>query len=137
MAGAAGGVAQRTSKERLPHADRAEEDHVLAAFDEAEAEELLDTVSIEGNGGIPVEVLEGLVLLEAGSGQAHLQVLLIPAVDLVLEYEFEEVELRELRLLRVGQAVRERREQSRELQAFEDGLEGLADLHGKVPFVRG
>lgn len=137
MAGSAGRVAERTGKEGLPHADRAEEDHVLAAFDEAEAEELLDAVSVEGNGGIPVEVLEGLFLLEASSGETDLQVLLIPAVDLVLENQLEEVELRELRLLRVGQAVGERREQTRELQAFEDGLEGLAGLHGRVPFVRG
>ena len=54
-----------------------------------------------------------------------------------MEDELEEVELRELRLLRVGEAVREGREQSRELQALEDGLERLADLHGGVPFLRG
>ena len=123
MAGAAGGVAECAGKERLPHADWTEEDHILAAFDEAEAEELLDAVSVEGHGSIPVEAFEGLVLLEAGSGEANLEVLVIPAVDLVLEHEFEEVELRELRLLRVGQAVGQRREQSRELQAFEDGLQ--------------
>lgn len=137
MAGATCGVAKSAGKEGLPHTDRAEEDHVLAAFDEAQAEELLHAVAVEGHGGIPVEVLEVLVLLEAGSEEAHLEVLLIPAVDLVLEDELEEVELRELRLLRVGQAVGERREQSRELQAFENGLERLADLHGGVPFVRG
>jgi hypothetical protein len=137
VAGAAGRVAERTSEERLPYTDRTEEDHVLASLDKAEAEELLDAVPVEGHGSIPVEAFEGLVLLEAGSGEANLEVLLIPAVDLVLEDELEEVELRELRFLRVGQTVREGREQSRELQAFEDGLQGRADLHGRVPFVRG
>ena len=123
MAGTASRVAERTGKEGLSHADRAEEDHILAAFDEAKAEQLLDTISVEGDGGIPVEAFEGLVLLEAGSGEAHLEVLVIPAVDLVLEDELEEVELRELRFLRVGETVREGWEQSRELQALEDGLE--------------
>ena len=123
MAGATGRVAERTGEEALSHADGAEEDHILAAFDEAEAKEFLDAVSVEGDGGIPVEAFEGLVLLEAGSGEADLEVLVIPAVDLVLEDELEEVELRELRFLRVGEAVGEGREQSRELQALEDGLE--------------
>jgi hypothetical protein len=72
VAGAAGSVAERTGEKGLSDSDRAEEDHILAAFDEAEAEELLHAVSVEGDGGIPVEVLQRLVLLEAGSGQAHL-----------------------------------------------------------------
>jgi hypothetical protein len=71
VAGATGSVAECTGEEGLSHADRAEEDDILAAFDEAEAEELLDAVSVEGDGGIPVEVLEGLVLLEAGSGESR------------------------------------------------------------------
>jgi len=136
-AGPAGGVAQRAGEEGLAHAHGPEEDHVLLALEEAEGEEVLDPVAVEGDGGVPVEALEGLLLLEAGPGQAQGEVLVVAAVDLVLEDELEEVELRELRLPGVGDAVGERRQQARELQALEHGLERLADLgrHGsRSPF---
>jgi len=126
----AGRVAERPSKEGLSDPNGTEEDDVLLAFDEAEREELLDPVAVEGDRSIPVEALEGLLLLEAGPHEAKGKVLVIPAIDLVLEHELQEVELRKLRLPGVGDAVRKRREQARELQALEDGLERWVDLGG-------
>jgi hypothetical protein len=110
VSGAAGGMAEGTGEEGLPDPDGAEEDRVLLAFEEAEGEELLDAVAVEGDRGVPVEALEGLLLLEAGAGEAQRQVLMIPTLDLILEHELEEVEFRELRLPRVGDAIRERRQ---------------------------
>ena len=65
-----------------------------------------------------------LPLLEAGASEALGEILLVAPIDLVLEHELEEVELAELGLLRVGDAVRNRGKSAGELQALEDGLEG-------------
>jgi hypothetical protein len=51
-------------------------------------EEAPDPVAIEGDGGIPVEVFEGVRLLEAGAVEAGGKVLVLAAIDLVLEGEF-------------------------------------------------
>jgi hypothetical protein len=112
-------MAQRTGKEGLPDPDRAEEDHVLVALEEAQAEQILHAIAIERDGGIPVEALQRLLLLEAGSIESEREILVIAAIDFVLERELEELELRKLRLPGVGDAVRQRRQQSRELQAFQ------------------
>lgn len=130
--GSAGGVTEGAGEEGLPDADGAEEEDVLLALEEAEREEVLHAVAVEGDRGVPVEALEGLLLLEAGAVQTHRKVLVVAAIHLVLEHELEEVELRELRLPGVGDAIRERRQDARELQALEDGLERGVDLdrHG-------
>lgn len=130
VAGPAGRVAEGAGEECLPDAHGPEEDHVLAALEECQGEEVLHAVAVEGDRGVPVETLEGLLLLEAGPGESQGQVLVVPPVDLVLQDELEEIELRKLRLPGVGQAVGERRQQARELEALEDGLERLADLGG-------
>lgn len=123
-------MAERAGEEGLADADRPEEDHVLVPLDEAEPEEVLHAVAIEGDGGIPVEAFERLLLLEAGPVQPQGEILVVAPIDLVLEHELEEVELRKLRLPGVGDAIGQRRQQPRELQAFEMRLERLADLHG-------
>ena len=105
MPGAAGGVAERTGQEGLPDTDGSEEDRVLVALEEAEREEIFDAVAIECHRRIPVEALQSLLLLEAGSGDTDRQVFVVAPVHFVLQHEFEEVELRELRLLRVRYSV--------------------------------
>ena len=137
MSRATSRVAQSGGQQRLPDADRTEEDHVLVAFEEAQREELLDPVAIEGDRGVPVKALEGLFFFEASSLQPQRQVLVIAAIDFVLQGEFEELEFTELRLPRVRHPVRERGENSGELQAFHHGLERWVDLHGFPPSVRG
>ena len=122
-AGAAGGVSQRAGEKRFPDADGAEEDGVLVALDEAETEEVAHAIAIEGNGGVPVEAFQGLLLVEAGAIESEGEIRVIAPVDLVLEDEFEEVEFRELRLLGIRDAVRERGEHARELEALEHRLE--------------
>ncbi len=137
MAGSAGGVTERAGEEGLAHAHGAEKDHVLAALEESEAEEILDEIAVEGHGRVPVEAFEGLFFLEARAGDARRQVLLVAPVDLVLQDELEELELIQLRLLRVRRAFGERCEKAREFQALHHGLERLADLHGLPPCVGG
>ncbi len=133
MAGATGRVTDCRSQEGLSDPDWTEEHYVFVAFEEAEGEELLDAVAVEGDRGVPVEALEGLLLLEAGATEPHLQVLLISAINLVLEGEFEEIEFREFRLAGIGDAVRERRQDAREAKPFHHRLEGLINLHRFPP----
>lgn len=102
VADATGGVAQGRGEEGLPDADRPHEEHVLLALDEAERKELPDALAVEAHGGIPVEALEGLLGVEAGPGEAQLEILLVPARDLVVQRELEEVELREFRRPRIS-----------------------------------
>jgi hypothetical protein len=108
--GATGGVAERAGEKRLADTDGAKEDDILLALDEAEAEEIADAIAVEGDGGIPVETLQGLLLLETGTSESQREILVVTPVDLVLEDEFQEIELSELRLLRVGDAIGQRRE---------------------------
>lgn len=89
--GPAGAVSKGTGKERLSNAYRPKEEDVLVAIEEAEVEEVTDPVPVEGDRGIPVEVLEGVVLLEPGPVETGGEVLVLPAVDFVLESKFEEV----------------------------------------------
>jgi hypothetical protein len=63
--GAAGGVPQGAGEEGLSNAHGTEEEDILVAVEEAEAEEVSDPVPVEGDGGVPVEVFEGVGLLEA------------------------------------------------------------------------
>ena len=123
-------MAERRGEEGLPDADRSQEDHVLLALDEAERQEVAHAVTVEGDRRIPVEAFKGLLLLEAGTSEATGEVLLVPARDLVVQGELEEVEVSELRLPRIGHALGERREQAPELEPLHGGLERLADLHG-------
>jgi hypothetical protein len=100
-------VAEGTSQEGLPHTDGAEKDDVLVTFDEAEREEIADAVAVEGDRRIPVEAFEGVFLIETRLRESDAQVLVIAPVDLVLQHELEQIELRELLLSCVGDAVRE------------------------------
>jgi len=105
-----GRMPEGSRQERLADADGAEEDDVLLALEEAEREQVLDPIAVEGDGCVPVEALEGVLLLEAGLAQSQAEILLIAALDLVVQDELEEVELRELRLPGVGDALRQRRQ---------------------------
>jgi hypothetical protein len=129
-AGAARGVPERAGEKRLPDADRSEEDHVLLPVDEAEREKIADAITVEGDRGVPVEAFQGVLLVEAGAAEALSEIFLIAPIDLVLEQELEEVELAELGFASIGDAVGNRWEKARELQALEDGLERLRDFNG-------
>jgi hypothetical protein len=106
VTGATGGVSERTSKECLSDSDGSEEDGVLVAFDEAEGEEIADAVAVEGDRSVPVEALEGVLLVEAGLGEADAEILVIAAIDFVLEQKLEQIELAELLFAGIGDAVR-------------------------------
>ena len=127
--GPTGGVSETGGEQRLPDADRPEEKDIFGAFEEAETEEVPDPIPVEGDGSIPVEVLEGADFLEGGLLDADGEVVLLPTVDLVLQDQFQEVVGGEGRLARVGHAIGERGEDAGELQALEDGLERGLSLH--------
>lgn len=133
VSGTAGGVAESAGEEGFADADGAEEDHVLVAFDEAEGEEIADAVTVEGDRGLPVEAFEGVLLIEARLGEADAEVLVVAPIDLVLQDKLEQVDLGDLLLASVGDAVRERRDDPRQFQALEYGLQRLADFHRWVP----
>lgn len=135
VAGPARRVADGGREKRFSDADGTEEDHIFLARDEAQAEEVADACVIERDRGLPVEAFEGLFLFEARPAEAQGEVVLIAARDLVLEGQLQEVEFSELRLAGVGDAVGKRRQEARELQAFQDGLERGRDLHERgLPF---
>jgi hypothetical protein len=85
-------MAESTGEEGLSDAAGTEEEDILGTLEEAEVEEVADAIPVEGDGGIPIEVLEGVGLLEAGPVETGGEVLSLAAVDLVLEREFEEVQ---------------------------------------------
>jgi hypothetical protein len=128
VSGPAGAVSKGTGKERLSNAYRPKEEDILVAIEEAEAEEVTDPVPVEGDGCVPIEVLERVVFLEPGPVEAGGEVLVIPAVDLVLEGEFEEVEGTEGGFLGVGGPIRKGRGHSEELQALEHRFQGSFDF---------
>lgn len=128
MAGAASAVGEGTGEEGLADADGPEEEDVLVAIEEAETEEVADPVAVEGDGGVPIEVLEGVGFLEAGPVEAGGKVLVLAAVDLVLESELKEVEGAEGGLLGIGSPVRQRGHHAAELQALEHSFQGGFDF---------
>ena len=121
MASAAGRVADSTRQERLSDSHGPYENDVFLAVDKAEGEQIADAIAVERDRRLPVEAFEGLLLLEAGTAQPHLQILLIAAIDLVLEDEFQEVEFGEFGLAGVGDAVGQRRQDAREPQPLPPG----------------
>jgi hypothetical protein len=106
MTGATGSVAEGASEECLPNANRAEKDRVLVPFDEAEGKEITHAVAIEGDRRIPVEALQGVLLVKPGLGKPDAEIFVIAPIDLVLQNELEQVELSDLLFASVGDAVR-------------------------------
>jgi hypothetical protein len=106
--GAAGGMAERAGEKGFSDPHWAEQDHVFLALDKSEREEVSDPIAIEANRSIPVEALQGLFLLEAGSTEAQGEVFLIAPLALVLKHEFEEVDLAELGLSGVSHSIGKR-----------------------------
>ena len=99
-------MAQGAGEERLPDADRAAEDHVLVLAEPGEAEQLADPGPVEGHRGLPGDLLEADELLEAGGGHPGREPVTVPAVDLVLEAQLQELQGTELALLGRGGAIR-------------------------------
>lgn len=123
VAGTTSRMAQATGQQRLAHAHGAHKEDVLGPLDEAETEEIPDPIAIERNGCIPVEVLQGAHLFEAGFLESQRQVLLLAPVDLILEGQFQEVPEGQLRFLRVGHSIGERGQHPREFQSLEHGFQ--------------
>lgn len=107
---AAGGMAKAACEQRLADSDRTEKEDVLRPVDEAEAEEVAHAIAIEGDGSFPVEALQCAHLVEVGPHQARGQIVLLPAIDLVLQDQLEEILRAQRGLLGVGRAVRQSRQ---------------------------
>ena len=106
-------MAECGGEQRLADTHWPQKDHILVAFEKAEAKQIFDALAIKGHLCVPVEALEGLLLLEPRALQPQRQALVIAPVDLVLQGEFEELQLTEFRLPRVGYPVGERGEKPR------------------------
>jgi hypothetical protein len=109
VSGPAGAVTEGAGEERFADADGSEEEDVLTALQEPEAEEIPDPVTVEGHRGVPVEVFERVSFLEPGPVEAGGEAFVLAAIDLVLEGEFEEVEDGEGSLGGIGGPVRQGR----------------------------
>jgi hypothetical protein len=101
----ASGVSGIAGEEGFADTDGSEEEDVFVAIEEAKAEEITRAITVEGDGCVPIEVLEGVEFIEAGAVEAVGEILVITACDLVGESEFEEVERSESGLLGVGRAI--------------------------------
>jgi hypothetical protein len=131
VASSTGTMTEGTSEEGFADTDRSHEDHILALLEEGEREEFPDTITIEGERRIPVEVLEGLLFFEAGAPETARQIFALAPIDLVLQGDLEEVERRQAGLLGVARSVRQDGKQAGELETLEDGFERGFDLdHG-------
>lgn len=104
------GVSERAGEERLADAHGSHEDDVLGTLDEAEPEQVADAVSIEGHLGVPVEALEGLLVLEAGALEPSRELLVVAAIDLVLQHQLEQLQLTQFLLAGIGDPVGQRRQ---------------------------
>ncbi len=118
-AGAAGGVPKAACEQRLADPDRAEEEDILRPVDESEAEEIAHAIAIEGDGSFPVEAFQCAHLVEVRPDQARGQVVLLSPIDLVLQNQLEEILRAQWGFLGVGRAVRQGRQDPRELEALE------------------
>ena len=119
----AGGVAEGIGEHGLPDADGSHEDHVLLLCDEREREEIPDPVAVEGDGRVPVEVLEGVLGVAASLAETQCERGLLPPVDLVLQDELEKFLLTQVRLPGIGDPLGQCVEHSREAKAFEHGFQ--------------
>ncbi len=128
-------MAERTREKRLADTDGAEEDDVLALLEEGEVQQIAHAVAVEAHGRVPIEVLEGLRLVESGAVETVAEVLALASVDLILEGEFEEVERGEASLVRIGTSVRQQRGDAGELEPLQHGFErGFHFGHVASPF---
>jgi hypothetical protein len=92
VAGATGAVVEGFRKPALAYAHGATEDHVLLRGGEpVEAEELAHARAVIVHRALPHELVVGDDLVEPRSLDAAGQALAIPAVDLILEQQLEEL----------------------------------------------
>jgi len=118
VAGAAGTVPEGAGEEGLPHADGTAEDDVLLLGQPVQAEELADAGAIEADRAVPHDLLEGGGLLEGRLLQPQGEAMAVAAVDLVLEQELQELDVAQLPLARMDDAIGQRREQAARLSRF-------------------
>ncbi len=85
VAGAHGGVAERLREETLADADRAHQQHVLAAVEELQREGGVEQPAVEPDLRRPVEVPEAATLIEARLAEAQLEAAVVAPADLVRE----------------------------------------------------
>ena len=91
MTGTTGGMAEAACKQGLSHTHRTQKDGIFGSFQEPETEEIPDPIAVKGDGGIPVEVFQRAEFLHARFLQPSGEVGLLPAVDLILQCQLQEV----------------------------------------------
>jgi len=91
VSGPASCMAERGSEEGFTDTHASHEENVLLGLEKTKREEVANAMAIEAHRRIPVEILEGLLLGEAGTCETSLQIDLVASVDFVLQDELEEV----------------------------------------------
>ena len=120
VSGPAGCMAESRSEEGFADAHASHEENVLLGLEKTEREEVANAMAIEAHRGIPVEILEDLLLGKGGAFETPLQIDLVASVDFVLQDKFQEVFTRQFCLLSVGDPLRQRRKDPRELEPLQN-----------------
>ncbi len=123
VAAAAGDVADRVGEEGLPHAHAADDGDVVVRLDEAQRGELVEKRPVELGLRRLVPAFELAVGLKEGPLGAEGGGLAVAPLGFVGEGEQQEVLVGHLLLAREGEALGQRVEHLRELEAAEHGLQ--------------
>jgi hypothetical protein len=128
-------VAEGLGEVALADAGGADEEGVLVALDETAGGEVGDLLLRELGAGGEVEGLEGLLGVEGGAAEAHLELVLGAALDLVLEELGEELDVGELGL--DGEAVSDFHglEDAAEPQALQHRGQLMDEVHVFSPWL--
>ena len=103
----------------LAYAHGPAKNDVLMSFDELQAEELLEDVSIHSDSGVPVKPLQGLVGGYRSGFHPPGEAVALPPRELILEDELEELRIGELVRLGISNSVLKAEEDARQTQLLE------------------
>ncbi len=128
-------MAEGLGEVALADAGGPDEEDILVTFDEAAGGEVGDLLLGELGAGGEVEGLKGLLGVEGGAPEPHLELVLGTALDLVLEELGEELDVRELGL--DGEAVTDFHglEDAAEPQALEHRGQLMDEVHVFSPWA--
>lgn len=133
MSPSAGEVPEGLGDMRLSDADGPVQDHRLAGLDKAQARKVTDPGRRELLVVGEVEVLDRDGLLEAGRAHPALDRRCLPAGDLVLAEDLEELEMAEVAGVRLGEPGLEGVEHARQRERLQAVLQLVAPRHDAAP----
>jgi hypothetical protein len=129
VAGSDGGGAECLDQEGFADADGSNQDDVFLALEELQRKDVLELLTIDVHGRAPIEGIERDALFKAGQIQVTFERLLLAALDFVSQKEGQERGIIEVLGARQRQALRQRRYELTQLQAFEQTHEVRIEAH--------